>query len=194
MRMTYTGYTAADPLVVAGPLVVETTKPPMDESSPSVVAPRDLYGATTDGLQRGPNRRQPAPVQRTIDGLSPAAEFNPGGAFVAPAEPTPIQEAKVQRDIMTADPSTLTDTEHAEVCAAWDAALERALASGVKPAPINPATIIATGQFADRPQLRRELTRTHVRLGNGRLLKEIPAPAGGWGWSDADPWQPTKES
>ena len=30
---------------------------------------------------------------------------------------------------MTADPSTLTDTEHAEVCAAWDAALERALAS-----------------------------------------------------------------
>ncbi len=68
------------------------------------------------------------------------------------------------RDILTADPLTLTDAEHAELVSAWDAALEKALEGGAKWTPVNPAAIIATGQFADRPQLRRELTRSTVRL------------------------------
>ena len=77
--------------------------------------------------------------------------FNPQGAFMP-------------RDIFNADPSTLTDAEHAQLVSAWDAALEKALEGGAKWTPVNPAAIIATDQHADRPELRRELTRSHVRL------------------------------
>ena len=91
--------------------------------------------------------------------------FNPGGAFMSPAEPLPIQEAKVQDEHTPAE---------------WDAAI----AAGTV-VQVNPKAIIATGQFADRPQLRRELTRSEVAV-TGWVLEEIPAPDEGWPMSEVE--------
>lgn len=99
------------------------------------------------------------------------------------------------RDIRTADPIHLTDTEQAELASAWDAALAEAGAAGVKWTHVNPAAIIATNQYADRPDLRRELTRSTVRLpAHSSAFVEVPEPAAGWPWPACDPWQPTQES
>ncbi len=68
------------------------------------------------------------------------------------------------RDILAADPMTLAGDEHADLVDAWDAAVAKAEAGGAKWKPINPAAILATDQYSDRPELRRELTRSHVRL------------------------------
>jgi hypothetical protein len=83
-----------------------------------------------------------------------------GGAFTATSEPaqspapaTPSEDTTMPRDILTADPLTLSDTEHAELVSAWDAALTKALDEGGAPSiapstppPSSPATSTATGR------------------------------------------------
>ncbi len=100
-----------------------------------------------------------------------------GGAFTATSEPaqspapaTPSEDTTMPRDILTADPLTLSDTEHAELVSVWDAALTKALdEGGAEYRPVNPAAIIAGDQYRDRPAIRRELTRSHVRLPYTRI-------------------------
>ena len=121
---------------------------------PVVPGPIVRHG-TGHGAGHVPGARLPG------TGSTPPAvpEFDPGEAFT-PAPPR--EDTATLRDIRTADPLTLTDVEHAELVSAWDAALAEADAAGVKWRPINPAAIIATNQYADRPDLRRELTRSGI--------------------------------
>ena len=104
----------------------------------------------------------PQPIAGTVPGTVPGARlpgtgqapseaptFDPGGAFTAtPAEETPT----MPRDIPTVDPADLTDTEHAELVSAWDAAVTKAQQGGAKWTPVNPAAIIATNQFRRPPR------------------------------------------
>ena len=65
------------------------------------------------------------------------------------------------KDIFNADPSTLNDAEHAQLSAAWDAALAAADAGEWKPDPANPRTL--------SPAAQAELERSHVRLPYTRI-------------------------
>ncbi len=165
--------------------------PPLNAPCPAVPssAARSGHGAGHGAGHAVPE--VPGPIVGTVPGTVPGARlpgtdqttsdapaFDPGGAFTAtPAEETP----NMPRDILTANPADLTDAEHAELVSAWDAALTKAQQGGAKWAPVNPAAILATNKHADRPDLRRALTRSTVRLtAHSSAFIEIPEPAGGW--------------
>ena len=113
-----------------------------------------------ESLSTPPVGRSPGGRDRVQGGA--AAEPAPLRARGETFPKTPSEDTAMQRDIRTADPLTLNAADHAELVSAWEAALAKADAAGVKSTPVNPAVIIATGQYADRPDLRRELTRSGI--------------------------------